>query len=514
MAHDSFDKPQYDVTNFYWPKEKSPLVVGLCTHKRFENTTFAVIGINALWMGFDSDYNPAPTIDQARLLFQLGESFFCIYFTFEVLIRFLSFQVKSNCRKDAWFVFDSLLVTLMIAETWVMPLILGGEEMPVDVQFLRLLRLLRLARMVRLLKAMPDLLILVRAMFGAIRSCVTVVSLLFLLLYVFGIIFKMQLGNKKELNEFLESEADFSFENVPRAALCLFYSAALGDNCMVVFNAILGLGGITGYVMAFLYVVFIGLSMFTVLNMLIGVLCEIVSEISESSKEEIAIEFLSDAMKKVLDRVDTDGNGKISSGEFQAIIHDKAARDAMEQLDLEMDAVGFIGDFLFEKEHPDDEDIELEFEDFLEQILGLRSTNTARICDVMKLMKAYSKELNKTVDVEVESLRNNVKRRSENLRGRAIEKFVKAMDERICAKFDPIIARLETLAYPPTRFTESDPTESGSPRSPKSPKSPKSPRSPGSPRSPRSPGGSRLPPIEGSRLPPISPTSPARNPQE
>ena len=31
MAHDSFDKPQYDVTNFYWPKEKSPLVVGLCT---------------------------------------------------------------------------------------------------------------------------------------------------------------------------------------------------------------------------------------------------------------------------------------------------------------------------------------------------------------------------------------------------------------------------------------------------------------------------------------------------
>merc|ERR1712118_116779 len=102
--------------------------------------------------------------------------------------------------------------------------------------------------------------------------------------------------------------------------------------------------------------------------------------------------------------------------------------------------------------------------------------------------------LNKTVDIEVESLRNNVKRRSENLRGRAIEKFVKAMDERICAKFDPIIARLETLAYPPTRFTESDPTESGSPRSP------------------RSPGGTRLPPIEGSRLPPISPTSPARNP--
>ena len=220
-AHESLDQKAYDVADFYW-KDKYPLVVGLCTHKKFENTTFSVIGINALWMGFDSDYNPAPTIDKAALLFQLGESFFCIYFTFEVMIRFLSFEVKRNCMKDGWFVFDSLLVTLMIAETWCMPIILGGEEMPVDVQFLRLLRLLRLARMVRLLKALPDLLILVRAMFGAIRSCVTVVSLLFLLLYVFGIIFKMQLGNVKELNDFLESEADFSFENVPRAALCLF----------------------------------------------------------------------------------------------------------------------------------------------------------------------------------------------------------------------------------------------------------------------------------------------------
>ena len=47
------------------------------------------------------------------------------------------------------FTFDAFLVTLMVIETWVLPLALAGVEMPIDVQFLRLLRLLRLARMVR-----------------------------------------------------------------------------------------------------------------------------------------------------------------------------------------------------------------------------------------------------------------------------------------------------------------------------------------------------------------------------
>jgi hypothetical protein len=309
----------------------------------------------------------------------------------------------------------------------------------------------------------------------------------------------MQLSGKDELNELLESEATFNFKNVPRAALCLFYSASLGDNCMLVFNEIKNLGGITGYAMAFLYLVFICLSMFTVLNMLIGVLCEIVNAISETSKEEIRIDYMKDTLGKVVERIDgPDGNKKISREEFDAIIDDEEAKESMIQLDVDPDAFGFVGQLLFEKENPDDEDIELEFNDFLQRVLGMRSSNPARICDVMALLKQYSLETGK-VSKELETLKNQITGHSE-LRETAIEKFVEAMDEKICARFDPIISRLEALVYPTTRL---GPSDSGSPESAKSPRSARSPRSSASPRS--SPRVNEEAPF---RLPPIAPASP------
>merc|ERR1719353_2257713 len=154
--------------------------------------------MNALWLGFDSDYNDADTVDRAPLVCQLGESFFAIYFTAEVMIRFFSFKFKRNCLRDAWFNFDSALVTLMIMETWVFPLMFAGQQLPFDASVLRLLRLLRLARMVRLLKGLPELLTLVKAMGSALRSVSTVMVLLILLIYVFAIVFRMMLGNEQD----------------------------------------------------------------------------------------------------------------------------------------------------------------------------------------------------------------------------------------------------------------------------------------------------------------------------
>ena len=74
------------------------------------------------------------------------------------MIRFSAFQRKANCRKDFWFVFDSTLVTFMVLETWLIPVLLsgGGSSGLGDVAALRLLRLARLTRMVRLMRAVLE----------------------------------------------------------------------------------------------------------------------------------------------------------------------------------------------------------------------------------------------------------------------------------------------------------------------------------------------------------------------
>lgn len=90
----------------------------------------------------------------------------------ELVIRFGAFKQKLNCLRDAWFVFDLLLVLFMILETWVMTLILwitgeqGTSGLLGNASILRLARLMRLSRlfrMVRLLRFFPELLILIKA---------------------------------------------------------------------------------------------------------------------------------------------------------------------------------------------------------------------------------------------------------------------------------------------------------------------------------------------------------------
>ena len=166
--HDNMAEKPYDVRDFY--KEPPTRAVRLCTNPKFENTTFAVIGINALYLGFDSDNNLADLISEAHVFFQICENLFAMYFTFELAVRFQAFEKKCNCCRDFWFIFDTILVSLMIFETWLLPTAFSGATLPFNIQFLRLLRLLRLARMVRLLRNLPELLALVKATGAAIRS--------------------------------------------------------------------------------------------------------------------------------------------------------------------------------------------------------------------------------------------------------------------------------------------------------------------------------------------------------
>ena len=94
---------------------------------------------------------------------------------------------------QGWFKFDSMLLTIIFFETWIVTLILwimdgmDGSSVPVSGGPLRLLRLLRLARLVRIMRAFPELLTMVRGMIVAMRAVASAMVLLVLALYAWGI---------------------------------------------------------------------------------------------------------------------------------------------------------------------------------------------------------------------------------------------------------------------------------------------------------------------------------------
>lgn len=313
----------------------------IATNDKFQNFTLLVIVINALWIGVDTEWNHKILVDPVTGKFPLQptasvvENVFCAYFTFEVAVRFLGFKKKKYCLKDAWFVFDSILVTCMVLETWVMAivtLIIGGEgnaSFLANFSALRLLRLLRLTRMARLMRSVPELMTLVKGMMSAVKSVSYIIIFLLLIMYIFAIVFTSIVGDNENL-EPDEETAEHMCGTIGDNMMTLFTNGVLGDNLSFTVQAILdfpnGEGGGTGLFLMWLFFLFFGISSMTLLNMLIGVLCEVITQTATEESEGDMIRELKMCIEDAFDEIDTNGDGRVCEEEWTAIKQNPGVR--------------------------------------------------------------------------------------------------------------------------------------------------------------------------------------------
>jgi hypothetical protein len=385
----------YSVDQFYKDPETS-VWPRIATHPVFENTTLAVIAFNAVYIAIDTDWNkPVPlecsdtySLTESGAFFQFMEHAFCVYFTGEWIARFMSFKIKSNGLKDGWFCFDSVLVFMMVMETWVMTIILaamGGGENPVGgTSILRLFRLLRLSRLMRMLRSLPELLILIKGMATAMKSVAYVMGLLVLITYVFAIAFTQ-----------LSVNTDFGDNYCKNVALSM-YSLLIYATFMDDLSAFTD--DIRGEVPELLplTLLFICLAALTVMNMLIGVLCDVVSAVAKRERDEIRMETLSEQMRTIVASLDEDSNNMISYKEFVKIMAKPDALAALDDVGVSPTGiVDFAELFFFEDGYKDGTMLELKFEDFMEVILDLRECNTATVKDMLNLWMKIKMGTNK-----------------------------------------------------------------------------------------------------------------------
>eukprot|EP00747_Dinoflagellata_sp_TGD_P142926 gnl/TRDRNA2_/TRDRNA2_176311_c0_seq5.p1 gnl/TRDRNA2_/TRDRNA2_176311_c0~~gnl/TRDRNA2_/TRDRNA2_176311_c0_seq5.p1 ORF type:complete len:505 (+),score=109.29 gnl/TRDRNA2_/TRDRNA2_176311_c0_seq5:214-1515(+) len=374
-------KEEYNVFDFYY---KEGAAQAIAKHPAFENVTLAVISLNAVWIAVDTDYNHSETLLEAEWYFQLMEHFFCAYFTFEWVVRFLSFRRKLDGLKDGWFRFDSLLVLLMVVETWFFSIVAlgGGGANPLggNTAILRLFRLLRLSRLLRMLKSLPELMILIKGMATAMKSVSYVICLLVIITYVFAIAFVQLAPDGGYI-------ADQFFAHVPLAMYSLLIYGTFLDNLADFCNAIRAESEI-GMVLALLFIYF---ACMTVMNMLIGVLCEVITAVAETEKEERITSLVKEKMSNIVTGLDTDYNGKISYKEFTRILHIPEALVALQEVGVDPCGLVDFADLFFLE---DGEYIELEFGRFMEMVLDLRGSNKSTVKDIMNLWLQFSGKFN------------------------------------------------------------------------------------------------------------------------
>lgn len=376
----------YDVKQHYKTKG---LPQALARSSQFENTTMFVICMYAIWMAVDTDYNAASVLNQAHLVFQVGEHLFCLYFFMELVIRFLAFDNKLNCFRDAWFSFDFVLVTMMVLETWLLSIVLAvasgsGPDTGIlgNVSILRLARLMRLTRlfrMARLLRMLPELLILVRSILVAARSVGFTILLLILVLYVFAIAMTQTLKGSDVGSR-------------------IFGTVLHSMNALVMYGTFLE--GITDLmdellpVNPFAFVlmyIFLLVSAITLMNMTVAILCEVITAVATAERETIQITVMKDVLERCLEGgFDANGDDYVDRDEFFRMLKKPEVLKAMKEIGIDITATVDFSDVIFDDGEFEDGSPKykkLKLADFMENLMQFRGDNTATVRDMVDLRK-------------------------------------------------------------------------------------------------------------------------------
>jgi len=361
----------YNVFDEYWT---TGIAQQIARSNRFENTTLGVIVINAIWIAVDTDHNQAVTLMDATWIFRIADILFFGYFAGELIIRFAAFQRKTRSLRDPWFVFDSCLVILYFFDPFVMTIAaaIAGGSLDLPTSLLKLFRLFRLTRLIRMMRSFPELMIMLKGMATAVTSVSYTLGLLMLVTYVFaialaqlsvGMAFREQYFQGVGLSmytliiygTFLDSLVPFTDEVREESTICLM-----------------------------VLTIFAIISALTLMNMLIGVLCEIVSAIAVSEKEDLLTEKVHDTCSKVMEAIDCNQNDMISFQEMKVLFDSKDAQMAFKAAQVQIhDLVDVAEDFL----HSDGKDGQMTFNQFMTMVLDCRASKNASLKDVMFLRR-------------------------------------------------------------------------------------------------------------------------------
>eukprot|EP00747_Dinoflagellata_sp_TGD_P125246 gnl/TRDRNA2_/TRDRNA2_174129_c1_seq2.p1 gnl/TRDRNA2_/TRDRNA2_174129_c1~~gnl/TRDRNA2_/TRDRNA2_174129_c1_seq2.p1 ORF type:complete len:915 (+),score=198.81 gnl/TRDRNA2_/TRDRNA2_174129_c1_seq2:187-2745(+) len=374
------------VSNYY---KSDGFLQKLVKNAYFEQCTLIMIALNAIWIAVDTDNNQADVLRDADLIFQVVENLFCIYFTFEILVRLCAFEKKRNCVKDPWFVFDAALVGMMIVETWIITIallifdvgsigVLGNLSM---LRMARMVKMLRMTRMARLLRAVPELMVLVKGIAIAARSVFFFFLLITIIVYIFAIVCRITTKDSHVEDRY--------FNSVPAAMNSLLIEYILPMNNEAIVNEV------SQMIPAMwpLLMVFLLLTSITIMYMLIGVLVNVVNVVTSTEKEGMTVSAVNYELREAFWSMNVDVNLPIVKEKYQELLMSPQIFNIVHAVGVDVINLVEMADMIYE-DVPDG----LDFVDFVRIVLSMRGTNPATVKDVKEQLRVIKNVVKETVN--------------------------------------------------------------------------------------------------------------------
>ncbi|MFO7646698.1 MULTISPECIES: ion transporter [Halomonas] len=227
----------------------------LRSNKAFELTVITIIVVSALLIGAKTYEEEVSPFQEWILWLDVAVT---VFFLVEILIRMAAERRLRDFFRRGWNIFDFLIVTASL--------------IPMDdSEMVLLARLLRIFRVLRLVSMIPELRLLIAALFKSIPRMGYVALLMFIIFYIYGAI-----------GSFLFASVDEKlWGNISLAMLTLFQVATFESWATAVLYPTM-----EHYPYAWIYfLTFIFLNAFIFLNMMIGIVLDVMQ------KESLAIEL-------------------------------------------------------------------------------------------------------------------------------------------------------------------------------------------------------------------------------
>lgn len=223
------------------------------SNKIFEAFIIAIIIASALVVGVKTYAIPGPVVFTLKILDHVITAIFMI----ELLIRFLAEENKWRFFRNGWNLFDTLIVTVSL--------------IPLDNADMALVaRLIRVFRVLRMISIIPELRMLLNSLLVALPRLGYVVALMFIIFYIYAAVGSLFFN---EINEVLWGDIAISM-------LTLFRVMTFEDWTDVMYETM----AVYSWSWVF-FVTFIFLTAFAFLNMVIGIVVNVLEEEHEKARQ-------------------------------------------------------------------------------------------------------------------------------------------------------------------------------------------------------------------------------------
>jgi len=188
--------------------------------------------------------------------------------------------------------------------------------------------------MARLMRQVPELVTLCKGVISATKAVCWILGFLVAVMYVFGIIMCGFIENSDE-----EDSAGQLFGTLGDAMMSLFTLGVLGDNMFACWESLIFWhdNQFDSYAMQWLYFIFFCISSLTLLNMLIGVLCEVITQTSDSETNGRMENELRWCIEDAFDNMDLNQDSLICEDEWAKIKTNPSLRNTLENLGVDED---------------------------------------------------------------------------------------------------------------------------------------------------------------------------------